>query len=118
MKIKGTILLMQLSSPFVKISEIERALEEYIGQPIFAAKRSHQVNWAWRETSPIFPEFQSVRSQDLPLAFLPCGAFYIVEAEKLRVSRDFFAGARPFEIPEEQGLDIDTPLDLEIARAI
>ena len=118
MKIEGTVLLMQLSSPFVEISEIERAIEEYSGQPIFAVKESLQVNWAWRENSPIFPEFAGVRSQDLPPAFIPCGAFYLIEAEKLRVSKDFFAGARPFVIPKEQAFDIDTPFDLEIARAI
>ena len=112
----GPILLLQLTSPLVEVEEIERAIDEFDGQPIFAASEMKRGFQIWNLNHALFPEFQGVRSQDLPTAFLPCGAFYITTERVLEERKSFMDGARPFGIAEERAIDIDTPEDLEFAR--
>lgn len=58
-----------------------------------------------------------VRRQDAPEAFDLCTVAYAVRTEFLSTATSLFEGkVRLVEIPRERALDIDEPLDLEIAR--
>lgn len=114
--ITGTILLLQLTSPLVTAEDIREAVEKFNGNPIFAAKEMRRGFQIWDEKKPLFPEYQGVQGQNLPPAYLPCGAFYITTVEKLKKTKSFMAGATPYGIPEERSVDIDIQEDLEFAR--
>lgn len=59
------------------------------------------------------------RRQDLPEAYAPNGAVYVAEVEWFRRTRSFYAPETiGFPMPAERSVDIDTALDLEVARAL
>lgn len=59
------------------------------------------------------------RRQELPAAYVPNGAVYVARAKWLRRHRSFYGPkTRPYIMPAERSVDIDTKLDLLLARAI
>jgi len=59
------------------------------------------------------------RRQDLPTAYQINGAFYAVRSDVLRVERTFLPhGTRPYIMPPEQSIDIDTAWDFFLAECI
>ena len=60
-----------------------------------------------------------LRSQELPLAYVLNGAFYLRASEDLRAQRSFYSDeACPLVISDpEEGIDIDTEWDWMIAEA-
>jgi len=114
-----TIILVQVTSPFVSADDILGGLEMHkkTKKSIFAAVNRKEFLWGWSNDCPIFPHFLGVRSQDLPPVFQPCGAFYVASVEDLLTTESFFKPhAQPYELPVERALDIDNKMDLEFAR--
>ena len=67
---------------------------------------------------PMWPELVARRSSDLPQLCVDNGSTYAVTTEAFREHRTFYGPTlRGFEMPRERSIDIDTPLDLELARA-
>lgn len=65
---------------------------------------------------PIFPDYVTNRSQDLPELFCPTGAIWISDAKLLKKTKNFYSpGWKFFEIPFIEAIDIDTYEDLKIA---
>lgn len=59
------------------------------------------------------------RRQDLPPTFKLAGGIVVWNAkEHRRQDRGFYGTLRLYEIPEERSIDIDTPVDLYMARAM
>ena len=114
----GTVLLAQLTSPLVEVEHIRSAVEAFDGtHPLFAARSASEIFWAWDEDGPIFPQWQGVRSQEHPHAYLPAGAFYVGTIEHFRDRENFMRrGWRPFEIPREMAIDVDTIDDLRYTQ--
>ena len=57
------------------------------------------------------------RRQDLPPAFLPNGAAYVARVDWFLKVRDFYSGqVFGYPMPRERSIDIDTELDLLLAR--
>lgn len=68
---------------------------------------------------PLFAEQLTRRSQDLPALFCPSGAVWWGRAEVLRSTATFHGEGRTgWEIPWQQGLDIDTEDDWALAEAL
>lgn len=62
-------------------------------------------------------EFEGVPRQILPPAYVPNGAIYLTKTETLLSSRSFWGDSpQGFVMPLERSVNIDSPLDLEIAR--
>ena len=80
--------------------------------------------WAMRrrenyELEPVFKEFITARSQDLPELFCPTGAVWWARAEVLRREGTYHVVNRTgWEIPWERGVDIDTEDDWGIAEVL
>ncbi|MEM7471499.1 MAG: pseudaminic acid cytidylyltransferase [Pseudomonadota bacterium] len=68
----------------------------------------------------VSPEFDQVRSQDLPMRYHDAGQFYWGEANSWRESRDILGGERSamVVIPGSRVVDIDTPDDWDRAEAM
>lgn len=64
-----------------------------------------------------YPQYMSSRSQDLEKHYHDVGQFYIFRTEAFKRSRNLLVGKiLPFEMPEMEVQDIDTPADWEIAE--
>jgi pseudaminic acid cytidylyltransferase len=80
--------------------------------------------WAMRrnekcELAPVFKDYITTRSQDLPDLFCPTGAIWWARAEVLRREGTYHVVNRTgWEIPWERGVDIDTEDDWGIAEVL
>ncbi len=80
--------------------------------------------WAMRQDSnhvldPIFKDYMTARSQDLPELYCPTGAIWWMKADMLKQERTFHVSGRAgWEIPWQRGLDIDTQDDWALAEAL
>jgi len=80
--------------------------------------------WAMRRDEkytlePVFKEYITERSQDLPELFCPTGAIWWAESRVLRREGTFHIGNRTgWEMPWDRGVDIDTDDDWAIAEIL
>ena len=80
--------------------------------------------WAMRQDrhhvlDPIFRDYMTVRSQDLPELYCPTGAIWWMKADILRQERSFhIPGRTGWEIPWQRGVDLDTQDDWDLAEAL
>lgn len=64
-----------------------------------------------------WPEYRTVRSQDLPEFYHDAGQFYWARVEDfMREKRFAMPGARPIVLPRKRVQDLDTPEDWEVAE--
>lgn len=80
--------------------------------------------WAMRrndnyELEPVFKDYITARSQDLPELFCPTGAVWWAQADALRREGTYHVPNRTgWEISWERGIDIDTEDDWRLAEAL
>lgn len=67
-------------------------------------------------SQPLFPEFASVRTQDLPEAFHDVGQFYWGRADAWTAGLNIHLHGRTIVIPHWRAVDIDTPDDWQRAE--
>lgn len=69
--------------------------------------------------TPLFPEMLTKRSQDLDTVYCPSGAIWIAKIDPLKKSGTFYGDPHIFfPIDWKAAVDIDTPDDLEFAKAV
>lgn len=67
----------------------------------------------------LFPAAMTTRSQDLPPVFCPSGAIWIANVAALQAAQTFYGPGHVFwPMDWRAGIDIDTPEDLDLARAL
>jgi CMP-N,N'-diacetyllegionaminic acid synthase len=127
-KVDG-LMLLQPTSPFRSRDSILRGIELFrLHQhcPVIgvSAAESHPM-WCFEiEEGTMRPFIESaglsMRSQDLPPAYVINGSFYLISPEGLRKLKSFYSeSAVPLVIDApEESLDIDTEWDLKLAEAI
>lgn len=80
--------------------------------------------WAMRrndnyELEPVFSDYMTTRSQDLPELFCPTGAIWWARADVLQREGTYHVANRTgWEIPWERGVDIDTEDDWAMAEVL
>ena len=68
---------------------------------------------------PVFKDFMTSRSQDLPALYCPTGAVWWIRADVLRKERSFhIPGKTGWEMSWQKGLDIDTQEDWALAEVL
>ena len=119
-KIDG-LLLLQPTSPFRKRESILRGLELFKKNqqhPVIGVSpaESHPM-WCFKIDGAVMEPFIKgglhFRSQDLPLAYVVNGSFYLIAPEDLRKSNSFFSkGMTPLVMDSfMESIDIDTEWD-------
>jgi CMP-N,N'-diacetyllegionaminic acid synthase len=123
------VILLQPTSPLRTSNDIEEA---------FALARDRHAEAVVSITSaPVHPfwikkidtmgrlsdfvasDKSETRRQDLPPAYAPNGAIYLIRRESLLAARNFFGSQTyAYVMPEERSLDLDTPWDLHLADLI
>ena len=69
---------------------------------------------------PVFPEFQSVKSQQLPNLYVSNGSFYWANRENFLKEKSFYGSSlKLYPVAEDEVCDIDTPEDFtQMSRKI
>jgi N-acylneuraminate cytidylyltransferase len=121
------IIYLQPTSPFRKKSHIEESLKLFLDsgqQPVTSVTRVGQHPQkmlkvgAAGELSPYQAGGRpTANRQGLEEVFIPNGAIYVFTVRRFLQSNGFpVHGSIPYLMGEDESLDIDNPLDLEIAR--
>tara|TARA_Y100001958_G_C21248089_1_gene580315 strand:- start:7325 stop:8011 length:687 start_codon:yes stop_codon:yes gene_type:complete len=123
------ILLLQPTSPIRTKFQIENAIELFTKNKNFSSLVSvcgmddtHPARMYWMEKDelkPIMPEYQHQRRQEIPLAWYRNGAIYIVRKDIfLSTNQIIVEPILGFEMPKSDLLNIDDPIDLDIANIL
>lgn len=126
--VPDSLVLLQPTSPFRTASVITRGLRLHRrarGASVVAVSpASDHPYWCKRINragvlTPFVDAPVAANRQALPPAFRVNGALYIATPATLRRQRSFYSpSTRAIILNVIEGLDIDTPLDLRIARAL
>lgn len=66
----------------------------------------------------IYPEMVNARSQDIEVSFKDAGKFYIARVELWNETENVFSLAKPYVLPVEYGIDLDTLEDWRFAETV
>jgi N-acylneuraminate cytidylyltransferase len=122
------VLLLQPTSPFRTKRNVQRGIELFRsnGQNCVIGVSPTHAHPLWTlkvDGDYVVPFFQEhgigTRSQDLPLAYVVNGSFYLISPANLRTDRSFVSlKATPLIINSpKEALDIDTEWDWTVAQA-
>jgi CMP-N-acetylneuraminic acid synthetase len=128
-----TICSLQATAPFLRAATLTRCLATFAETRCDAVVTVRRVmhNHPYRtytrascgELRPLLPQGEmALQRQDLPEVFALSGGFYVRRSELVSnwSGRDFALGARCIgvEVSETEGMNIDSPLDLDVARCL
>jgi CMP-N,N'-diacetyllegionaminic acid synthase len=126
-KVDG-LLLLQPTSPFRSRNTITRGIElfrTHQQRTVLGVSPAHSHPlWCFKIEGMALRPYTgqaatSLRSQDLPPAYVINGSFYLIKPENFRQCRSFFDdGALPLVIDQPcESIDIDTAWDWKVAEA-
>jgi CMP-N,N'-diacetyllegionaminic acid synthase len=120
--------LLQPTSPLRTAADIDGAIELCVrrGAPacVGMCESPKPAEWMYRvgddgRVRPVLGEITTLRRQELPATFVVNGAVYVARVDWYRRHRAFLSPETvAWRMPPERSIDIDTELDLIIARAI
>ncbi|MBX9718581.1 MAG: acylneuraminate cytidylyltransferase family protein [Microbacteriaceae bacterium] len=121
------VVMLQATSPFIDPGDLDAAIGRVrLGEAdaVFAAVATPVFLWrpsgraaGWEGVN--HDAAVRLRRQDLPLQVAETGAFYVMRAEGFRAAEHrFFGRVEPQLVDERFAVDIDTEVELEIARAL
>lgn len=121
------VVLVQATSPLIDPVDLDDAIERVTSgaaDVVFSATPSHSFLWRRSDgddgmTGINHDRSHRPRRQDREPEYRETGAFYVMEAEGFARARHRFFGRVDVQVvPERHGIEIDTPADLELARAV
>ena len=114
-----TVVVLQPTSPLRTANDIRACLDMYrsTGRPVVSATPAKP--WLFTMIGDVAtPAFDfTERRQDAEF-LAPNGAVYVFSDEYARSGRKWWADAILYVMPQERSVDIDTPTDLVIAKAL
>jgi N-acylneuraminate cytidylyltransferase len=123
-----TVVLLQPTSPFRVVEDIDKAIEEWFGSGktvVSVAEVSKSPYWMYEldANSNMHAVLQSgtrsANRQDLPRVYALNGAVYVAACRALDSTAGFIgSAARAFVMPYERSLDLDTELDWRVAECL
>ncbi len=122
------VVMLQATSPFIDASDLDAAIGRVANgeaDVVFSAVATPV--FLWRPASAGAAGWEGVnhdaavrpRRQDLPPQVAETGAFYVMRAEGFRAAEHrFFGRVEPQLVDERFAVDVDTEVELDIARAL
>jgi YrbI family 3-deoxy-D-manno-octulosonate 8-phosphate phosphatase len=117
--------LVQATSPFIDGAALERAVRRVLSDEddtVLAAAPTHVFTWRvdrGRAVAVGHDAAHRPRRQDREPLYAETGAFYVMRTAGLRAGGHRFFGRTGIEVVDERtALEVDTPDDLELARAL
>ncbi|MFE7844684.1 cytidylyltransferase domain-containing protein [Microbacterium sp. NPDC057407] len=122
----GVIAFLQATSPFIDSEALDEAVllvRSRRRDSVFSAVETYGFLWAKAagDAAEAVNHDAEVRPrrQDRDPHYLETGAFYVMRAAGFRASgHRFFGSIGIAEVPERTAIEIDTPSELQVARAI
>ena len=122
----GVLAFLQATSPFIDAEALciaVRTVRTRRRDVVFSAVRTYGFLWAKGpgDSASAINHDAAVRPrrQDREPHYLETGAFYVMKAKAfLAVGHRFFGSIGVAEVPERTALEIDTPEELDVARAV
>lgn len=119
------VVLLQPTSPLVDADDVRGAIALFASThaPVVSVCREeHPVEWHHHlgdanRLVPILPKRAEQRQAAEP-SYRPNGAVYVASVEQLRNGGFWTPDTRGFVMPVERSIDVDTPMDLAVARAM
>jgi N-acylneuraminate cytidylyltransferase len=124
------LVLLQPTSPLREAGDIDHCIETCLdaGAPacVTVTESAKPPYWSYRMDGdgkalvPLFPDLSSAgRRQDLPRAWAVNGAVYVARTDWYLKTKTFFtAETIGLSMPAERSVDVDTPFDLRVIRAL
>jgi len=122
------LVLLQATSPFRQAVDIDAAIAccARTGAPacVTIVDVGKSPYWMFQlgedqRLAPILPGGTKKHRQQLPRAYAANGAVYVAEVSWFREHMTFYTAETVGQgMPPERSIDIDTPLDLKLARAL
>jgi N-acylneuraminate cytidylyltransferase len=123
------LVLLQPTSPLRTAAHIDQAmaalLESGRESLVSVTLSREKVFWSYTisdgaELRPIFPDMLSIRSRhELPTTYSLNGAIYICRTRRFLAMHELVhPDSLPFLMNQETSIDIDSPIDLELARSL
>jgi len=116
---------VQCTSPFIRAEDLDSAitrLREQSASTVLSVTPSHRFIWRLENGALVGANHSGLkrqRRQDLEPQYLETGAFYVMQTQGLIDSQSrFFGKTIGQEVPDWTALEIDSPADLELARAV
>lgn len=120
-------MLLQPTSPLRTAEDIDAAIEladSTDADAVVSVREAEQHPYKMFQITPdgalsrfMVADLDYLRRQDLPRAFAENGAIYLNRCSCFLASRTFIPeGARPYVMPAERSVDIDTIADLRLAE--
>lgn len=123
-----TVVLLQPTSPFTTVEDVTDAMvlsARHGAAVVSVCQAEHPVEWLQtldqenRLSAVIQTAPRPSRRQLTAPIVRPNGAVYVAPVSQLTAQRSFFGPSTVgYVMPPERSLDIDTPFDLEMARAV
>lgn len=122
----GLVVLVQCTSPFIDPDALDAAVAAVLdgrADTAFSAIDNHAFLWRPDATAGLAgvnhdPSFRA-RRQDRAPEYRETGAFYVMGLDRLRAHNRRFVGRLHAQIvPELHALEVDSPADLAVARAL
>jgi YrbI family 3-deoxy-D-manno-octulosonate 8-phosphate phosphatase len=118
------VVLLQCTSPFIDSASLDGAIERILSGSadcVFSAVENHSFLWRPEVNGVIGVNHdarQRQRRQERPVEWRETGAFYAMRTAGLReYGHRFFGRVDVQPVPPVHAIEIDTPEDLELARA-
>ena len=122
------IVLLQATSPLREVKDIDSAIQLFRGEPcdslMSVCGAEHSPYWYFNIKNglliPLFDErFLKIRRQELPPAYRPNGAIYIISPEILRTNKSFYCNRTlAYVMTAKSSIDIDEEIDFQIAEQL
>ena len=122
------LVYLQPTSPFTRPESIDACIDLYLKhkKPVVSVKRvsEHPDKMFSLDESGALSRHASGSNptknrQDLQVLFIPTGGIYVFSIKDFNTEQAFpLMGAIPYVVTGKEGLDIDTQLDLDLARGI
>lgn len=108
------VILLQPTSPFRLTADIDRAYEMFVARGADAV-----ISVTDGPEDYVFEVGHAGRIRRGENIVVPNGAIYILDVEALNQGHDWYSGITyAYKMPRDRSLDIDTPMDLAMARAV
>lgn len=115
------VVRLQPTCPLLRPETLDRAIGAFLAQDVdtlLAATDATHLMWREEDGRPV-PDYPArVNRQQLPRRFRESGAFFITRPEWIVASDGIGPRVSIVELPEDEGLDIDTKTDWLVAEAL
>ncbi|WP_157785583.1 cytidylyltransferase domain-containing protein [Sinorhizobium fredii] len=115
------VVVLQPTSPLRTARDIAACVSLYrdTGKPVVSVCAAKPWLFAEARDGALSPALEFATQRQEAKYFSPNGAVYIFSAEFLRSGEAWWSvGALPYLMPPERSVDIDTPYDLAVAKAL